>query len=78
MTRPRKWEQAAVEQAFHGLTATIGRTPTVREYADHLGVSTRTAWRYMRNRPLRVKCRHCHGTGYVDARRKVACIRGEV
>jgi predicted DNA-binding transcriptional regulator YafY len=52
---------------YRVLARHLKRTPTVREFAESLGVSTRTAWRYMKDSRscVREKCAHCEGTGYV-------------
>ena len=64
MTRPKKHTRGEVRLVFVAFQKQKGRTPTVRELADLLMVSTRTAWRYMEQWCLRVECHHCSGTGY--------------
>ena len=69
MSRPMKFDPLEARNFYFAMSRQLRRTPSVREFADCLGVSTRTAWRYMRAERSRVKCQHCMGTGYVPSRR---------
>ena len=63
--RTRMFSVGFAELVWRKLWRKLKRSPTVQEYAAVLGgVSTRTAWRYMRLFKARHQCPHCSGTGW--------------
>lgn len=72
MARPRSASDLQVNEAWVRLWTAIGRRPSGREFARRLGVSERTAWRYINKRLVGfaevnvrvVKCKACGGRGF--------------
>ena len=75
MARPSSVSDLQVNEAWVRLWVAKGRRPSGLEFARRLGVSERTAWRYINKRLVRfadirvrvVKCKHCEGRGFMVA-----------
>ena len=78
MARPRRASDLQINKAWVLLWTAIGRRPSGREFARRLGVSERTAWRYINKRLVRfaevrvrvARCKHCNGRGFLVGQRE--------
>lgn len=69
MGRRRLVLPAQVQAAWTQLVAEIGRRPSSRQFAAFMGISPRTAWRYLRDvTEVSQPCPHCNGTGVIGIR----------
>ena len=73
MARPRSASDLQINEAWVRLWTALGQRPSGREFARRLGVSERTAWRYINKRLVHfaevqvrvVKCKTCNGRGFL-------------
>lgn len=66
MSRPRSISLHEARTAWHALVRRLDRRPFGWEFAEALGTSERTAWRYLEHLDLVAdRCPVCKGTGLV-------------
>lgn len=63
--RPRTQSVEQARAVWRAARVRLKRAPTADEYARVLGVSERTAYRYMRRLEVARVCQHCDGKGYL-------------
>lgn len=63
--RPRLMSDREAKAELARLSNRLGRKPTVRQYAAAVGISTRTAFRYLSRVSTHACCPRCQGTGWI-------------